>query len=330
VRAADFRGLRGLSLITVIADEISFWRSEDSANPDTEIMDAVRPGLVTTRGQLFTIGSPYAKRGFAYSTYKRDYGPQGDPRIIVAKGSTRQFNTTVPQKVIDRAIERDPQSAASEWLGEFRNDIDAFLPREVVEACVSPGRYELSPMAGVRYVAFCDPSGGSADDMTLAIAHREGNSAIVDAIRVAKPPFSPDAVVAEFASVLKSYHLHSVRGDRYAGEWPVERFRNYGIKYEPAEKTKNDIYRDVIPIFNAGRCELLDHTKLIAQLISLERRTSRGGKDSIDHPPLAHDDVANAVCGALVWTLVAKPKFIVTDTMLAKASLPPRGIPVIW
>jgi hypothetical protein len=36
------------------------------------------------------------------------------------------------------------------------------------------------------------------------------------------------------------------------------------------------------------------------QLTSLERRTSRGGRDSIDHAPGAHDDIANAVAGALV------------------------------
>jgi hypothetical protein len=34
--------------------------------------------------------------------------------------------------------------------------------------------------------------------------------------------------------------------------------------------------------------------------LNLERRTSRAGKDSIDHPPGAHDDIANAAAGALV------------------------------
>jgi hypothetical protein len=34
---------------------------------------------------------------------------------------------------------------------------------------------------------------------------------------------------------------------------------------------------------------------LAAQLCALERRTSRGGRDSIDHAPGAHDDLANAV-----------------------------------
>ena len=41
------------------------------------------------------------------------------------------------------------------------------------------------------------------------------------------------------------------------------------------------------------RIELLDDPRLIAQLCSLERRTARGGRDSIDHPPGQHDDLAN-------------------------------------
>src|SRR5262249_4903704 len=36
---------------------------------------------------------------------------------------------------------------------------------------------------------------------------------------------------------------------------------------------------------------------LLTQLVGLERRTARGGRDSIDHPPGAHDDLANAVAG---------------------------------
>jgi hypothetical protein len=34
--------------------------------------------------------------------------------------------------------------------------------------------------------------------------------------------------------------------------------------------------------------------RLVAQIVGLERRTARGGRDSIDHAPGAHDDVANA------------------------------------
>ncbi len=54
---------------------------------------------------------------------------------------------------------------------------------------------------------------------------------------------------------------------------------------------------------NSARIELLDNPRLIAQLCSLERRTSRGGKDSIDHGPGGHDDVINAAAGALTKVL---------------------------
>jgi hypothetical protein len=136
--------------------------------------------------------------------------------------------------------------------------------------------------------------------MTLAIAHREGDRAILDVIREAKPPFSPESIVSEFAALLKRYQITTVRGDRYAGLWPRERFYIHGITYECSDKPKSDLYRDLLPLVNSNQVELLDHPKLIAQLTSLERRTARGGKDSIDHPPSAHDDIANCVAGALV------------------------------
>src|SRR5262249_29279050 len=76
--------------------------------------------------------------------------------------------------------------------------------------------------------------------------------------------------------------------------------RKHGVAYEVSGKAKSDIYRDTLPLINSGRVCLLDHQRLIGQLSSLERRASRGGRDSIDHPPGAHDDVCNAACGVLV------------------------------
>jgi hypothetical protein len=45
---------------------------------------------------------------------------------------------------------------------------------------------------------------------------------------------------------------------------------------------------------------LLDNPRLTNQLLGLERRVARSGKDSIDHAPNAHDDLANAVAGAII------------------------------
>jgi hypothetical protein len=90
-----------------------------------------------------------------------------------------------------------------------------------------------------------------------------------------------------------------VTGDRYGGEWPRERFREHGIAYEPAAKPKSDLYRELLPAINSRRVDLLDDARLFAQIVGLERRTARGGRDSIDHAPGAHDDLANGVAGVV-------------------------------
>jgi hypothetical protein len=220
---------------------------------------------------------------------------------LVVQGAAREFNPTLPQGVVDRALERDHAAGSAEYLALFRADIESFVAREAVEAVVDVGVRERAPVAAVWYSAFTDPSGGSADSMTLAIAHREkDDTAVLDCVREVRPPFSPEDVVEEFSALLKSYRVTTVTGDRYAGEWPRERFRAHRISYEVGAKVKSDIYRDVLPAINSGRVRLLDHPRLVGQLCSLERRTSRGGRDSIDHPPGAHDDVANSVAGALI------------------------------
>jgi hypothetical protein len=112
--------------------------------------------------------------------------------------------------------------------------------------------------------------------------------------------FSPDDVAKEFSDTIKSYGISTVRGDRYGGMWPRERFAVHGIDYQVATMPKSDIYLSLLPLLNSGRAELLDHSRLTAQLCALERRTARGGKDSVDHSPGAHDDIVNAAAGALV------------------------------
>jgi hypothetical protein len=300
VGPASFRTARSGTCCAVICDEVAFWRSENTANPDTEILNAVRPSLATTGGLLACISSPYARRGELYTTWRRDFGANGDAAILVAKAASRTMNPQLSEKVVARAYERDAAVASAEYGGEFRCDLEAFVSREAVEACIDADVFERAPLADCNYHAFVDPSGGSADSMTLAVAHSEEGVAVLDAIREVKPPFSPEAVVTDFAALLKTYRIGKIRGDRYAGEWPREQFRKHGVEYVPADKTKSEIYLETLPIINSRRVSLLDDTKLIAQLIGLERRTARGGKDSIDHSPGAHDDRVNAAAGAIV------------------------------
>jgi hypothetical protein len=300
IRSASFRGLRGVTCVAVIADETSFWYSdESSANTDAEILTAVRPSLATTGGPLIVISSPHGMAGEVYNTHKAHYGDKGDPSILVVQGASRDFNPSLPQSVVDRALARDSQKATAEYLGQFRSDLQSFVSREAVEACVDRHVTERVVIDGIRYVGFTDVSGGSSDSFVTCIAHREQNTVLIDAIRETRAPFVPSAAVEEHCELLRRFGVRTVVGDRFAGEWPRERFRECGVRYDLAEANRSELYLAALPEINSRRVVLLDNQRLLAQLCALERRVSGSGRESIDHAPGQHDDVANAFCGAL-------------------------------
>jgi len=310
VHAASFRSTRGYAVLAALCDEAAYWPTEDSAEPDFEIINALRPGMVQfPDALLLCASSPYARRGALWDAWRKYHGKDGP--VLVWKADTRTMNPTVPQSVVDAAYERDPASAAAEYGAEFRRDIESFIAREAVDAAVVPGRHELPPVEGLRYFGFADAAGGSGgDSFTAAVAHfeRATKHIVVDGLRERRPPFSPAATIEEHAAFFKSYRVRKITADRWGGEFPVEQFRKHGIKCEMSERVKSDIYRELLPLLNSDRVELLDNQRLVAQLVNLERRTARSGKDSIDHPPGAHDDLANAAAGALVVAAAARPR----------------------
>ena len=218
VRAGSFRSVRGASVIAAILDEVAFMRDEASAEADIELYRALKPAMATTGGLLVGISSPYARRGLLWQKYRQHYGKDGD--VLVWAAPSLAMNPTLPADIVEEALAEDPDAAKAEWLAEFRSDVAAFVSPGVVEAVTVPGRHELPPVPGERYLAFCDPSGGSADSFTCAVAHLSNGIAVLDATREVRPPFSPDGVTAEFAALLRSYGISTVVGDRYAAEWP--------------------------------------------------------------------------------------------------------------
>jgi hypothetical protein len=233
------------------------------------------------------------------------------------------MNPTLDPAEIRLAYERDPAAAEAEYGAQFRTDVEVFLSRETLQAAVVPGRHVLAPVAGRAYVGFVDPSGGAQDAMTLAIAHRDGQRVQLDCVAERRAPFSPDAVVAEFAQVLRRYRIRIVNGDRFGGEWPRDRFRAHSIAYRVAPESKSEIYGAFLPLLTSGRIELLDQPGLVAEFLALDRRVARGGRESIDHPRGGRDDVANAVAGAVV-AATRPPSFTLLTTEVPPA---PRVYP---
>ena len=299
VHTTSFRAVRGYTVVAALCDEIAYWRSDESANPDSEIITALKPAMATIPNSLLIgLSSPYAKRGVLYEAYRDRH-----ENVLVWQADTLSMNPSVDPKVIQDAYERDPVSAAAEYGAQFRNDFSSYLDHETVEAVVARNLHIIPYSTNYHYRAFTDASGGRRDSWPLVVSHSDENGmVIIDCIVEHKPPFSPEAVVKNLCKVLKEYHITTVTGDRYAGEFPVELFNKNNIGYQVSELNRSELYLELLPQITSGRVQLLDHKKMITQLALLERRTARSGKDSIDHPTGSHDDIANCIAGAVYLT----------------------------
>jgi hypothetical protein len=297
VKAASLRGTRGYTTCLLVCDEASFWRdAETSANPMDEILAAVTPGLLDG-GKLIVVTTPYAKFGTVYQTYKDFYGIDSD--ILVWQAPSNIMNPELSEGLIKRLLVRS-KLMRSEFEATFREDISNLFAEITVEHASDLDFAPPSP--SLPWVCFLDPSGGASDSFTMALAlATTGGQINVYRVEERVPPFVPTEVVREFADIMKQYGVRRATSDRYGGCWPVDAFLKCGIMVEPSDLSASEIYLEASALMNSGRVHLpRDDERLKLQLQLLERRTSPGGKDRVDHPIGAHDDRSNAAMGAAV------------------------------
>jgi len=226
VKTSDYRAIRGVTVVCVIADEAAFWDSQ-GVNPDKEIFAALRPAMATIpNAKLLIISTPYARTGVLFDAYREFYGVDNDD-VLIWQADTRTMNPTIPEKTIQREMERDPEAGRSEWLALFREDIEAAFPLDAIEDCVVPGRIELLPSSEHTHSGFVDFSGNRSDRHVQAIAHAVDGKVIIDVLRVWTPPVDLDSMLEDCTGLLKAYGIATNHGDNYGGDWPVQLLRNH-------------------------------------------------------------------------------------------------------
>jgi hypothetical protein len=325
VQTNDFRGVRGRSVLIAVLDECAFFRDETSSTPDIELVAALKPGTLTLadRAMLIGISTPHKKSGILWSKYHDCFG-KDDPDTLVVKATSMQLNPTLPVETIEAEIAANPDLNRAEYLCEWREDISSFVAHDIVDAAIMKGRHVLSPF-GEDYSAFIDVSGGVHDAHAVAVAFKDEDGCAVLACAREIKSADTEAVVAEFAAILKSYGLSRAYGDRYGAMWVVDAFRRHGIELVKSPHDRSAIYMNVLPALNAGQVRLLDLPRIRSQLLALERRTIRGsGRDVVDHPTAGSDDLINVVAGALVMAASAE-RNRVSFTCLAAGK---RGDPI--
>jgi hypothetical protein len=305
---ANWRFSRGFTAVAITLDECAFFFSnDDAANSDTELVIALKPSLSTTGGPMLLTSSPSNMEGVVYRLWKRHHGAQGDPRCLVVQADSRTLNPSLRQDVVDRAYDDDPVAAEAEFGGQFRQPVTAYLDRAVVEKAVERGVTGRTRLPGVVCKAHIDVAGGTGSDSFCAcIGHQMQDAGrdicVIDALFEAKPPFDPDLITEQAATLLRQWGVTDATGDAYAAAWPITAFAKHGIRFHTAALTTSELYLHTLPLWTSGRVPMLDVPRAVDQLCNLRRKVGQGGKENISHPRNAHDDLACVVAG-LLWRL---------------------------
>ena len=205
-RPANWRSARGFTSVAIVLDESAYlYSAEDFANPDIEILRAVKPTLATTGGPMLLTSSPASMQGIVFRLHKQHFGKDGDAKCLIVQSNSLELNPTLKRSVIDRAYDLDAEGAADAYSGEFREPLSAYLVRSIVEGAVEKGVEARPVLPGIQYFAFVDVAGGTGKDAyALTIGHRQGRDKIViDQVVQTPPPFNPDAVTEICARWLK-------------------------------------------------------------------------------------------------------------------------------
>jgi hypothetical protein len=205
--------VRGRSAIAVLGSEASHWKTDEhSSSSDEEVVGAAEPSMATCPdGGILLLGSSvFRKKGYMYRQYKKVHG-NDDTVDICWFAPSIVMNPRLPATVVEKAMLDDSYKAGAEYKNLWRQDLSDLIPADAVEGSTDFGCRERAPLANVNtYVCHVDAASGTgSDSFAIAIAHRESSTdrVILDLCRERIPRFVPSEVIAEYATLLKSYRI---------------------------------------------------------------------------------------------------------------------------
>jgi phage terminase large subunit-like protein len=296
VLAANQRTARGFSIVCCIFDEEAFFFDDaTNANPASEILKAIRPGMSgCPTAKLVRISSPFAKVGNLWESW-RDRARH--PEVLTWKLDTRTMNPSIDRAFLDAEEARDPESFAREYDGQFYESTSAFLPADAVEACVVRDRIELPPQQGVQYWSALDVA-FKGDFFAFCIVNRVGSKVVQSFIRSWKgsrsSPVNLAQVLSEIVSTLRSYHCWKIHGDSVCSEPVRQALASQGVEFVQATTLGTraaPIWSTLRTLVTSREMELLDDAQTITELKRLELVVTSGGNQRVEASS-GHDDRA--------------------------------------
>lgn len=307
VGAASKKTTRGSAVCTLLCDEIAYWNlSEESAEPDTEILKAARMSLLQFKehGTIIKMSSPGIKQGVLYDEWNKREDLQDI--YVQFKAPSWVWNTILGKVEFQGEHKLDPDGFDTELRANFVDSISNFILPEFVDMCVTKG------------ISFQPPSDDSKTIYSAAIdAAFKGDRFAFSLVgynekRVTqyvlkywegskKKPVQIHEVASYIRTICRQYGLNQVVGDQYSFQPMRELFLQYGIDLVENTFTlpyKRKIYFGLKRLIHNQQIDILDIPLLHKEIKELVVEQTSSGQIRIGHPQGGSDDLSDATAVA--------------------------------
>ena len=304
--------LRGLPIAVLIMDEIAFYRIE-GPKADEAIFNSLRPRMAQfIEGKLFLISTAGSKQGLFFNFF--DEGFRVEDRLTI-QANTRFVNPEIPQKFLDKEKARDIDNYMREFEGIFSEKLEAFFSYELMQKpFILAG--DLPYRSEHNYYLGLDQSGLSGRDrFALAIAHKEGDLAIVDIVRSWETK-DLDIILDEIKTLAKAYHIREAVIDKYSKGYVEASFKRINLEVK-IRASLADVFVVLKAKMIQDKLQLPDRSDLKAGMRNTIAVYNKSNQLAIIHQrgPEGHADSLDAVSGAVFEVAKEKqiPAFHVLD-----------------
>lgn len=307
VGAASKKTTRGSAVCTLLCDEIAFWNlSEESAEPDTEILRAARMSLLQfgEHGTIIKMSSPGIKQGVLYDEWMKREDIKDD--YIQFKAPSWVWNTILPKEEFKKEWRLDPDGFDTELRANFVDSISNFILPEFVDLCVTRG-VSFQPPADDRHTIYSAAIDAAfkGDRFAFSVVGYNEKRVTQYVLKywegTKKKPVQIHEVATYIRTICRQYGLNEIAGDQYSFQPLRELFLQYGINLVENTFTlpyKRKIYFGLKRLVHNQQMDLLDVPLLSKEIKELVVEQTASGQIRIGHPQGGSDDLADATAVA--------------------------------
>lgn len=279
--------LRGYTANLILVDEADFFQ-----NPETIFYGTLYPMLTTTNGWLIVSSTPWTTKGFFYKIcHDKNWSKHFiDWRDAVKAGVAKE------KVILEAQKQHPPEIFTREYECRFVEDVDVFLPSNLIAKCIDPELeyypFEAQPK-GEFYVGV--DFGKYQDYSVVAVIQKQNNC--LKLIHIHRFPLeTPYTSVVGYVKTLcgRYQDVLAVWADMTGvGEYIVEDMKQAGIPVEGIKFTRERKEALAIPVKQAmiqGKIKIPYDRELITELNVERYEISKNGHYIFNHPTNSHDD----------------------------------------